>query len=105
MWRIPLQNRIPLLKPVKFFSHSRPERFRVGICLSPELIEFGGLYVCLFCKRRWWREEPFFLKDRFDVRSDGRHGALCTTVDCQMPMPALHCRLPIPAFPISNCQL
>ena len=39
VWRMPVQNRVPLLKPMKLFSHARPEACRVSTRFDAQTLE------------------------------------------------------------------
>lgn len=60
--RLPIEDRVPLLEPMKLLRHARPKRFRVGARLRAQALQFfNRLDVRLLrkCERR--RKEPTFL--------------------------------------------
>ena len=82
VWRVPLQDRVPLFEPVKLFGHACPKSFRIGVRFSAQALDFGfGFNVRFGGKLRWGREEPIFLKHGFDVRGDSRHGTSLQVLD------------------------
>ncbi len=73
VWRVPLQDRVPLFEPVQFaFSQPRPELFGIGARFRAQLfqlrhrfdVRFGGELL-------WGREDALFVLKGFDV--GGRH--------------------------------
>ena len=70
MWRLPLQNRVPLFEPMQFLSHARPETFRVGAGFGAQLVQLiQRLNMGLRGKGRRWREDSIFMLQRFNVCS------------------------------------
>ena len=66
--RRPLQNRVPLLKPMKLLRHSCPKVFRVSTRLRTQPLQFRHRFDMGFlregCRRR---KQPVFLLQGFDV--------------------------------------
>src|SRR6266850_8407919 len=91
MRRVPLQNRVPLLKPVELLSHPGPETFRVRVCLSTQLVQFGHRFDMRLLGK-WFRrrEEALLLLEGFDVSGDCRHRPCSLESFCSLVASALN---------------
>ena len=70
--RLPLQNRVALFEPIKFFSHPRPKLFRIGARFSAQRFKlFHRFDVRSFGETPRWREYALLVKHRFDISGSG----------------------------------
>src|SRR5258708_5602097 len=61
---VPLQNRVPLLEPVKLLGHACPESLRVSARFGTQLLQFGHRFDMgpLGKSWRWLKDSIFPLK-------------------------------------------
>src|SRR5258705_6811852 len=61
MRRVPFQNRVPLLKPMKLLSHARPESLRIAVSFGTQLLQFGDRFDMGALGKSWaWLKNSIF---------------------------------------------